>query len=84
MAIHNSLTEKFEKFDWDKLLRPDLGDSGNLYKVKDNFNRIKTLFEKILLYKDLLEEIPNQEDIVAVSLTRFIHFCNTEILEGIY
>jgi len=59
MAINQEILKQYKNIDWDKLLRKDLGQTGELNEVKQNFDRIKSIFDKIISYEVLLNEVPN-------------------------
>ncbi|OIO31628.1 MAG: hypothetical protein COZ49_04385 [Candidatus Yonathbacteria bacterium CG_4_10_14_3_um_filter_47_65] len=84
MAINQEILKQYKNIDWDKLLRKDLGQTGELNEVKQNFDRIKSIFDKIISYEVLLNEVPNYQRAFEKAINNFINSCNSQILGNSY
>jgi len=84
MAINQEILKQYNDISWEKLLREDLGDSGNLKEVKPNFDRIKNIFDRIINYSVLLDDVPNYKRIFENTLQNFINQCKNQLLGSAY
>ncbi len=80
MKIDRQLVENYNELDWERLLRADLGNAGQLSAAKPYFDRIKNTFDSILNnpITDSLSDDANQR--VEVELNNFITFLQSEIV----
>lgn len=82
MAINQTTINSYKKFEWDKLLREDLGNSGNLNEIKENLERIKYIFDKIFSYGEALSQMPNYERTFASAVTSFLQESNAQLIDN--
>lgn len=80
MAIDQTIINNYKKFEWDKLLREDLGNSGNLNEIKENLESIKNLFDKIFNYGEVLSRMPNYERTFTSAVTNFLQEANGQLI----
>jgi hypothetical protein len=84
MSINQETLKQYKNIDWGQLLRKDLGKTGELNEVKQNFDRIKSIFDKIISYEVLLDEVPNYQRTFEKAIQNFINLCNGQILGNSY
>lgn len=84
MAIKQEVLDKYKALDWKRLLREDLGKSGELNEIEPNLQRMKNVFERILSYQSTLEQVPNYERTFESVLNQFIVACENQILPPSY
>ena len=82
MAINQEIIEKYKNLDWQKLLRNNLGEAGELTSIEPNLQRIKTIIDRIFSYKLTLEQIPNYERTFENVLTNLISELNSQIIDS--
>ncbi len=76
MGDLNELIEKYERLDWNGLLRKDLGQY-SLEETKDSFDRIKKIFD-LILKSPMLQRLSSQiQQVVQSRLNEFIVFAGT-------
>lgn len=84
MAINKDILAQYNDIAWKDLLREDLGDSGNLGEVKPNLDRIKGIFDRIIGYEILLNDVPNYQRIFESVLINFINGCQSQLVGSAY
>lgn len=67
--------EEYKKIDWNKLLRKDLGEH-SLEVAKQNFDRIKSIFDEILSYPNLDQLSDQFKNQLQSQLNSFAQFAN--------
>jgi hypothetical protein len=72
MAINQEIIDSYKRFEWEKLLRDDLGNSGNLNEIKMNLERIRNVFDKMFSYDVSLSQIPAYENTFASVVKNFL------------
>ena len=82
MTINQEIIEKYKNLDWQKLLRNNLGEAGELTSIEPNLQRIKTIIDRIFSYKLTLEQIPNYERTFENVLTNLISELNSQIIDS--
>jgi hypothetical protein len=82
MAIKQEIIDKYKNLDWQKLLRKNLGEAGELNSIEQNLQRIKTIIDRIFSYQLTLEQIPNYERTFENVLNNLIQELNSQIIDN--
>ncbi len=82
MAINQDTINKYQSLDWQKLLRKNLGDAGELISIEPNLTRIKNIIDRIFGYKTTLEQIPNYERSFENVVNNLINELNSQIIDN--